>query len=352
MVRRKIFRILVVVAFSLSALYAVKLVGGTVGRQDENRIEALKIAPAEVSSNDGGTSEYALTVRRSSQQLSGISARLLSSVRESRSVKVYGAVLDLRNLTSLVTEYEAAKATARKSIFQLEISRNKYARAKLLFKSTKYVSIEQLQDAKAAYYSDLADSESAFDNLSGLKGRLTEEWGHRISAWVTSGSSFVRKLMSNEMAIVLVTMQEGVNSNKAPRTALVKGTNGNMIQASLISMSPVSNPEIQGVSYFYEAPVSPSLPTGANIVAYLDGGKKMSGVSIPSSAVVWYNGVAWIFLKSGATRFTRKEIALTIPTTDGWFVDHGLNPGDEVVVKGAQILLSQQLKGSALGRDD
>lgn len=352
MAHRKFFSILGLLAFSLSALYAVKLTGQTAVRKDGSGRDVIKKATGRISTDDTRDGDYILTVGRRSQRLSGISTQKLSAAKDSPSIKAYGEVLDLQQLTSLVTSYEAAKAASMKSIFQLEISRNKYTRARLLFRSTKYVSLEQLQDARAAFYSDLADSESAFENLSGLKGQIMEEWGERISNLAASSSSFMRRLMSNEISMMLVTIQEPARSYKAPGTALVRAIDGNLIEAHLISMSPVSNPQIQGVSYFYEAPSSSSLPAGTNIVAYLDGGKKMSGVSVPSSAVVWYNGTPWIFLKTGAESFVRKGISLTIPTAKGWFIDKGVKPGEEVVVNGAQLLLSQELIGHAHGNDD
>ncbi len=352
MVHRKLFSILGLLVFFLSALYAVKLIGQTSERKYGGGKDVVAKASARIDSGVFGNGGRTLTVGIRTQQLSGISTQMLSAVKESRSIKAYGEVLDLRHLTALVTSYETAKAASMKSVFQLEISRNKYTRAKLLFKSTKYVSLEQLQDTKAAYNSDLADSESAFGNLSGLKGQITEKWGERISNLVASGSSFVRRLMNNGISMMLVTVQEAGRSYNAPGTALVRGVNGNLIKAKLISMSPISDPQIQGVSYLYEAPHTSGLPAGTNVVAYLDGGKEMSGVSVPSSAVIWYNGTPWIFLRNGANRFERKEISLTIPTADGWFIEKGVKPGEKVVVDGAQLLLSQELIGNAHGNDD
>ncbi len=352
MVHRKLFSILGLLVFFLSALYAVKLIGQTAVRKNGGTNEVIQKAPSQVVSKETDSGRHMLTIGRRAQQLSGISTQMLTAEKRSRSIKAYGEVLDLRNLFSLVTSFEAAKAASMKSIFQLEISRNKYVRAKLLFGSTKYVSLEQLQAARAAYYSDLADSESAFGNLSGLKGQITEEWGKRISHLVTSSSSFVTRLMSNGISMMLVTIQEPARSYNAPGTALVRAIDGNLIEAHLISISPVSNPQIQGVSYFYETPNSSNLPAGTNVVAYLDGGKVMNGVRVPSSAIVWYDGTPWIFIKTGATSFERREISLTIPTADGWFIHNGVKPGEDVVVNGAQLLLSQELIGNTHGNND
>ena len=78
-------------------------------------------------------------------------------------------------------------------------------------------------------------------------------------------------------------------------------------------------------------------------------GDAQTGVLVPRNAVVRFNGAAWIYLQTGEENFSRVEVALGSPLTDGWFVRAGLKSQDKVVIVGAQQLLSEELKGQIGG---
>ena len=115
-----------------------------------------------------GSGSTEITISRRSQRLSGIRVRRVRSFWYRDEIKTYGQVVDLSGLIESMDNFVTAEAAARKAVLKLALSRNEYVRARTLFNSTKYVSLQQLQDAEAAYYSDVADSESAFQNMSGI----------------------------------------------------------------------------------------------------------------------------------------------------------------------------------------
>ena len=317
-------------------------------RVAKSGLSSDRTSPALVSDNlSSHARDRVLTISGESQHISGIVTKRLAAFSHKSSIAAYGEVLDLKSLIQLRNSYTSAKAEARKSVLQLRISRNEYARAKTLFTSTKYVSLEKLQNAGAAYDSDLADSEAAFQNLSGLKGEMIQEWGSVIAHWIAHNSTAAEELIDHRLSIILVTIPPNSGIDKAPRTAEVEAAGGTMLEATFVSVSPVSDPAIQGLSYFYRVPANPSLSVGMNVVAHLAVGGNTVGVAIPASAVVWCNGSPWVFLRTGNEQFIRKEIATTKRTEDGWFVNDGVKPGEELVVDGAQLLLSQEFKGRA-----
>jgi hypothetical protein len=70
---------------------------------------------------------------------------------------------------------------------------------------------------------------------------------------------------------------------------------------------------------------------------------KSNGVIIPSSAVVWYAGVPWAYFKQGEDQFIRKPISADTEIDKGWF-NKALDIDSEVVISGAQLLLSEEFK--------
>ena len=100
------------------------------------------------------------------------------------------------------------------------------------------------------------------------------------------------------------------------------------------------------MSLFYRVSAQTTgLLVGMNLLAYLAVGPTIRGVIVPTSAVVWWQGKAWVYLQRGQDRFARREVPAESPLQDGWFVVNGFSGGDHVVVKGAQLLLSEEFRG-------
>ena len=73
-------------------------------------------------------------------------------------------------------------------------------------------------------------------------------------------------------------------------------------------------------------------------------GKTREGVLVPDAAVVWHGGKAWAYVKQGNDRFVRREVSTAQDLPGGWFNAEGFAAGEPVVVSGAQLLLSEELK--------
>ena len=69
----------------------------------------------------------------------------------------------------------------------------------------------------------------------------------------------------------------------------------------------------------------------------------MKGLIVPTSAVVWSEGKAWVYQQTAADHFTRRAVPTDIPVEKGFFVAEGFSPGDKLVTRGAQALLSEEL---------
>ena len=68
------------------------------------------------------------------------------------------------------------------------------------------------------------------------------------------------------------------------------------------------------------------------------------GTIVPNEAVVWHAGKAWVYVVHDPETFARYEISIANELYDGWFQSGLLEADDEVVVSGAQLLLSEELK--------
>jgi hypothetical protein len=62
---------------------------------------------------------------------------------------------------------------------------------------------------------------------------------------------------------------------------------------------------------------------------------------------------AFVFVKTTDENFSRLNITDYTAANDGYFIQDAIKPDDQIVVKGAQMLLSEELKGQIpKGNDD
>jgi len=106
------------------------------------------------------------------------------------------------------------------------------------------------------------------------------------------------------------------------------------------------------MSYFYMAPAQAGFLPGMNVQAYLPYGSPLKGLFVPTSAIVWWQGKAWIYVQKDSDQFIRREISEQTPAKDGLFVRKGFSMKDRIVVKGAQLLLSLEAAGEVAGRKE
>ncbi len=86
------------------------------------------------------------------------------------------------------------------------------------------------------------------------------------------------------------------------------------------------------------------ITTTALAPASVGGPVPSHAVMVPDSAVVWLGGRAWIYVEEKDTeRFVRRPVSVDHRTREGFVTDQ-FAAGDRVVVQGAQLLLSEELK--------
>ena len=117
-----------------------------------------------------------------------------------------------------------------------------------------------------------------------------------------------------------------------------------------ISPATRTDPKIQGLSFFYAAAANSGVLPGMNVRAYLASGHSVEGYIVPTAAVVWWSGRAWVYLRLDEDSFSRREIPTDTPTRDGsGFVVpvHAFGEADDppqIVTKAAQLLLSEEFR--------
>lgn len=307
-------------------------------------------APSRVSVQDG---KSIITLDKATQEKGGILVAPLEPLSYREEIQAYGTVVELQDLIELRKNYATAKAERDKANVSLNLSRKSYDRVKQLYENEQNMSAKRLEAAEATLRSDEADVHAAQEVLSALESAARQRWGMVLAEWLMTSSPALSRLLQQEDVLIQVTFPPGTEISSAPRTALIQATDGTIISANFVSPSPRTDPHLQGMTFFYTAPAQgATLLSGMNVLCYLPVGPEAQGVLVPEPAAVWWHGKAWVYVQKAPEQFVRTEVPTKNPVKDGWFVAKGFSAGEPIVVKGAQLFLSEEFRAQVqVGKD-
>ena len=277
------------------------------------------------------------------QTQSGIRTEPLLAANYRAETAAYGTVLDLQPLIDLRMRYAAALADADAARATAAASRQEYERSRVLYQDNQNVSLKTYQAAQAAYLSDQAKADAAALNTQNIQATARQQFGATLGRWALAAHSpELARLLNRQDVLLRVTLALD-DSMAAPAQIQISANKDRRLPAQLVSPSPQSDPAVQGSAFIYRA--SAPIAAGTNIAAYLPTSKQITqGTLIPPAAIVWYGGQPWAYKQIDAAHFGRYPVAQQSPMQGGFFVTQGFKPGERVVVSGAQLLLSEELR--------
>lgn len=308
-------------------------------KDDEARqVEAQK-GPAQISTEKGQT---VLTLDSPTQNRLGLEVVTLATTVTRAQATFPAVVLSVQDLTASRNSYVAAQAQVQKARVGAEVARKEYARLKTLFQENQNISEKSLQSAEGTAEANDADARAGEQQLTLQESVTRQQWGSVAAKWTVDGSPELQRILDQSEVLVQMTML-AETTYTAAKTISLEMPGGTRTDASLVSAFPRVDPRIQGRSFLYRAHARPGLTPGVTLLAHLSVGSALKGLIVPTPAVVWSEGKAWVYQQTGADRFIRRGVSTDIPVEGGFFVARGFSPGDKVVVQGAQALLSEEL---------
>jgi membrane fusion protein, multidrug efflux system len=286
---------------------------------------------SRVSHNANG--EVVLTLDSTTQQKIGLKVAALVATNLPSVVKGFGRVLDPSPLIQLAADLAPAEVSAQAS--QKEFDRLKTLRAQ------DNASDRALQAAEAQALRDKLLAES-------IRAKLLIGWGKSIAE---SGRlpALVKALAALQAALVRVDVPAGEPLPGHPTGAqlLPLIADAHPIDAEYLGTATTTDPQFQGLGFLFL--VHSNAPTaGAALTGWIQTeGPRASGLLIPANAIVRHENQGWAYAQDGGDNFTRRQVALGRTWGDGYFVTSGFAAGEKVVTIGAQLLLSEELKGKS-----
>ncbi|GAC1527919.1 MAG: hypothetical protein NVS3B11_28620 [Collimonas sp.] len=290
--------------------------------------------------------ETVVMVGVDAQRASHIVVQAVAAAVSQPEITAYATVVDLQPLFDLRNRHAAARADRESARAHADASRLQYERTRILFQDDRNASQKSLQDAQVMMQADEAKLRSAEAMLDGLDAALRQQYGNALAAAaVAPRSALSDRLLSGRAAIVRVTLPGG-SPAPAPEQITMDGGGGLVSVAHKLSPSPLVDPAVQGNPYLYVA--DSALPVGTHTLAHVPLAEKNTagapGFRIPEAAIVWYGGQSWAYVKTNASHFTRRHVPAEPATQREFIVTSGFHAGDQVVISGAQLLLSEELR--------
>ncbi|HEV2417308.1 MAG TPA: multidrug transporter [Terriglobia bacterium] len=313
---------------------------------DEDQEEAVQV-PSRVSVVNGQT---VVTLDAATQKRLGIAVSPLTVINARRQETASATVLSAQGLAPLHNAYVSAEAQVEIAQAQLAVSSQEYERLKTLYAENQNTSEKSLQAAQGTLRTNRARLDAARKSLEIASSAVQQSWGGAVAGWVVNDSPRLASVLSQRACLVQLTLPPGTSFEEPPEINL-STSNGNSVKASYVSPFPQVDPRIQGISLLYLAHSYPALEPGMNLVARLPVGKWLRGILIPHSAIVWWQGQAWVYEQTAPTRFTRRTVPAEQPLGDGYFAAQGFAAGAKVVTQGAQVLLSEEFRSQIQPED-
>ncbi len=331
----------VVVAAGIAGLAGWGFLAGRDEAAREAELDRPVKAPSRVAELDG---QPAVKLDAQTLEANGIAVAALAPAPYQDQLRGYGTALDMTPLTDLANSYTAARAQLLMGQAKLAASKTASDRARGLYRDQQNVSLAQFQAADATARADQAAVAAADSQVRTLAATASQSFGPVIARALLDGSALVTRLIGQQDFLLQVTLQPGAALPAPPQTATVQVEGRPPAPVSFLSPATRTDPRIQGMGFLYLAPASSGVLPGMNVLVSLPSGAPIDGMAIPPSAIVWWQGRAWIYRQADASTFVRMQISTDLPAKDGGYVVRGLPGQVQVVTRGAQALLSEEFR--------
>lgn len=327
-----------------------------------NQTEEIE-SPGYVETNQGIS---IVSLPLATQRNSGILTAKVLAANYRSGIKSMGSVVPIDSLIDAKSNYLTIRAQIELARGASQSNLTQYTRLQALNADDKNVSDLAVQQALALVNADKANIAAAKSQLQNLQNSIKLQWGEVLASLVFKDklAPHLADLLNRKNVLVQVNLPLNTDMTAAGSMIKLLPINQTQVNQTQVNQSQVDQAQSEilavyispattadttgfGKTFYYSAPAH-ALRLGMRVNVEVVDTMTHSGVVIPDNAVVWYGGKPWAYFKQGKTpkdddQFVRKPISTDLEVTLGWF-NQGFNESDEVVVSGAQLLLSEEFK--------
>jgi len=264
-------------------------------------------------------------------------------VHESRAT---GRVIDIAPLVDLRSRFFQVQGQRKSAAAALAYSRKSVKRLKSLHSMDSNISEKELQQAQLQRDRETIQLASLKREEASIRNSLRQEWGPVLTGWaLQDGRSPLDALLDLKQVLILV-QPAGSEMPQAGGPVYINRVDerGGARAAKFVSAATRAGRNRRGETFYYRAAAA-ALRSGMNLYVWVPRPTQhLSGYVLPRSAVVWFNGSPWYYVKQAANSFVKQPAENHVEVARGWLLNDADLSGKQVVVQGAQLLLSEEFR--------
>jgi len=325
----------------------------------ESYSEAVEAAQGSDEEDDDDESEPVenMQVRIDDEigEYAGIKTYELTSTEFFPEVKAQAKVIDISSMLELQARHNQAVSAFNVAKVAEQSALHELSRLKKLAKGTGSVAAKNVHYAQATYNGEKAKLQGLNFEIRAVRDETKQLWGDTISAWVLDANSKIwKRLLSHQDSLVLLTLP--VDLSLPSEDGFIRlardGLRDNARKAYFVSSALTTQQEVQGETYFYKTATG-NLRVGMRLDAWLPQGEQaLKGVFIPENAIVWNSGQPWVYILLEEDLYQRRSVSTGITAAGGLFMQDDIEAGEQLVIRGTQMLLSEEFRWQILDEDD
>ncbi|MBL8550125.1 MAG: hypothetical protein JNJ73_09065 [Hyphomonadaceae bacterium] len=290
---------------------------------------ALGCAKHEEAPADAPAPANTVRMDAPTQARMGVRVAPIAASTAAQAAHGYARVMDVGPLAAIDSEGGAAQAAAA-------ASQSEYRRLAALARQDQAASARAVEAARA---------QAAADNARAMLAtrRVGLEWGPGLERMAYAQ----RARLLNDIAAARAALLriDAPDIGGGVTSVVVRAEAGAAaIPVSVIGPAAATDARLQTAGLLAVARGSSvrELPAGRLLPAELELSAPEAGFVLPSSALIRTDNSVWVYVKTGAGAFERRDVARGRALQDGWFVAQGFAAGDQIVVDGATSLLAAE----------
>ncbi len=281
------------------------------------------------------------------QKTSGIQTVKLTTSTFSEEFVAHGKVINIQALLALRNRYQLVSVERNNIQAKLNQAEKNFNRQKELF-ANGASSKRNLQEQEAqwrSYQSQIAGTD--FQDKA-IINEATVLWGEDLTAWaLAEAPTQLNEFLSHQARLIQITLPSNKHLADDVKSIYIasSGDRSKAIKADYVSVAAQTESLSQGESYFFKTRAK-NILSGMNLMAWiLEKSESILGANFPKSALIWYMNQAFVYQKTSAETFVRRPLLNYSLLPDDNYLSQNLNANDEIVIEGAQMLLSEEFKG-------